>query len=302
MIMLRLRFSHLKRLASQLATLSRRAARGALVGVTYLGLTAIAHGFSSGAVDCILSQQNMQTSFHGVGSTGFPYQLNVPPTYVPNVPIEISLTSLDNTSFRGLFLSAATAATSSQVYVGSWTPPSGFSTMAACNGASVTSNSSVLKSAPLSITFVPSALATESLRVSGAVVVSSSQWFAVNTLAINRTPKVLNIDGDASGNPISQDQGLILLRHLLGFTGNSLIDGITHPQATRAPSQITQYLTTNLRAFDVDGDGIVGPSTDALLIVRYLNGLRGTSLLAGAARGALPASEIEARIANLISP
>jgi len=55
------------------------------------------------------------------------------------------------------------------------------------------------------------------------------------------------------------------------------------PGAQRSdPASITSYLDGMRTALDVDGNGTPDALTDVLLILRYLFGLRGDSLIAGA--------------------
>ena len=77
--------------------------------------------------------------------------------------------------------------------------------------------------------------------------------------------------------------GLLILRYLFGFRGGSLIVGAVGPGAERdtAP-EIEAYLATVLGALDIDGNGSVEPLTDGLLVLRYLFGFRGATLITGA--------------------
>jgi hypothetical protein len=83
-----------------------------------------------------------------------------------------------------------------------------------------------------------------------------------------------------------------------------LIAGAVGPGADRntAP-EIEAYLATVLGALDIDGNGSVEPLTDGLLILRYLFGFRGATLItgaigAGATRDTAP--EVEAYLATLL--
>jgi len=77
--------------------------------------------------------------------------------------------------------------------------------------------------------------------------------------------------------------GLLIIRYLFGLTGTSLTASAVGATATRTdPAAIKAYLDGIRPALDVDGNGAADALTDGLLIIRYLFGLRGSSLIAGA--------------------
>jgi len=82
---------------------------------------------------------------------------------------------------------------------------------------------------------------------------------------------------------------VLVLRYLLDVTGNGLITGALGGTAVRNDvPKVTTYLNAIRTALDIDLDGNVDPLTDGVLIVRYLRGLRGAALTAGAtAAGAM---------------
>ena len=67
--------------------------------------------------------------------------------------------------------------------------------------------------------------------------------------------------------------GLLLLRYLLGYRGNALIDGAISPSAQRNSTQIAQHIADTLTRFDVDGDGQTLALTDGVMILRRLLGV-----------------------------
>ena len=102
--------------------------------------------------------------------------------------------------------------------------------------------------------------------------------------AFEFAPANLDVDGS---NAVSKydalTDGLLILRDLFGVTGPALTDGALGGTATRTgPAAVRNHLATMRWALDVDGNYAVDPLTDGLLIVRYLSGLRGDSLIAGA--------------------
>jgi hypothetical protein len=74
-----------------------------------------------------------------------------------------------------------------------------------------------------------------------------------------------------------------MIRHLFGFTGDALTAGAIGSEAGRATSgAISRYLTDANVELDVDGDGESKALTDGLLLIRYLFGFSGDSLISGA--------------------
>ncbi|MBI1375833.1 MAG: hypothetical protein GC159_24245 [Phycisphaera sp.] len=94
----------------------------------------------------------------------------------------------------------------------------------------------------------------------------------------------INIDIDASTAAQPLTDGLLIIRHLAGFSGSVLTSGAIGSGATRTdPAQISARLTEmSASVLDIDGDGTVQPLTDGILIIRYLAGFSGTVLTSGA--------------------
>ena len=76
----------------------------------------------------------------------------------------------------------------------------------------------------------------------------------------------------------------MLLRYLFGFRGDTLINGAVASNATRnTVADIETYLQTLAQGVaDIDGDGRADALTDGLLVLRYLFGFRGDTLINGA--------------------
>ena len=92
-----------------------------------------------------------------------------------------------------------------------------------------------------------------------------------------------DLDVDDDGKTEALTDGLLVIRYLFGFSGESLVAGAVANNASRtAASDIEAYLNANEIQLDVDGDGEVAALTDGLLIIRSLFGFSGTSLSAGA--------------------
>ena len=102
-------------------------------------------------------------------------------------------------------------------------------------------------------------------------------------------------DIDDDGQVLALTDGLLLIRHLFGFTGEALIQGAYSAAANRDTSaSIEAFLSLNIDRFDVDGDGRLQPLTDGLIVIRFLFGFEGAALLEGAqSNQALRASSVE---------
>ncbi len=88
------------------------------------------------------------------------------------------------------------------------------------------------------------------------------------------------VDIDGNGITNAQTDGMLVIRHLFGFTGEELVRGIDISGGTRNTVElITAYLAEEPLRFDVDGDGRVDALTDGVLIARYLAGDRGAALI-----------------------
>ncbi|TAG75805.1 MAG: hypothetical protein EAZ24_09800, partial [Burkholderiales bacterium] len=108
---------------------------------------------------------------------------------------------------------------------------------------------------------------------------------------------LLNIDNSAAPSVYeAATDGLLLMRYLLGLRGPELVAGALGNAAQRNATQIELHLQTYLARFDVDGDGLVRPQTDGLMIYRRLLGLSGAALTAGAKNS----SRTDLDIANAI--
>jgi hypothetical protein len=75
----------------------------------------------------------------------------------------------------------------------------------------------------------------------------------------------------------------LVIRHLFGFSGESLTSDAVSDGASRDSSEaIASYLTDSDSELDIDGDGSSQPLTDGLLLIRYLFGFSGESLISDA--------------------
>ena len=79
-----------------------------------------------------------------------------------------------------------------------------------------------------------------------------------------------DLDIDSDGQTGALTDGLLILRHLFGFSGSTLTSGATGLGASRSsPEVVRDFLLTNAAELDVDGDSETDALTDGLLILRY---------------------------------
>ena len=90
-----------------------------------------------------------------------------------------------------------------------------------------------------------------------------------------------DVDESLQAQPLTD--GLLVIRHLFGFSGDALTSGAVSSDANRDASDvIASYLTDANTQLDIDGDSESKPLTDGLLLIRYLFGFSGESLIQGA--------------------
>ena len=116
------------------------------------------------------------------------------------------------------------------------------------------------------------------------IIGQCKRWLAALAIGLlasaSATHAACNLDIDGNGTPDAATDGLLLIRHLLGFTGNALTQGALGTGATRDAGQIQAFI--NSQNYDFDGNGKRSAATDGALAVRYLAGLTGAALSSGA--------------------
>ena len=112
------------------------------------------------------------------------------------------------------------------------------------------------------------------------------------------------LDVDGNGRYDALTDGLLMLRYMFGLDGETLILGTVASDATlTTPAEIEAQIELTYPLLDVDGNSIVDPLTDGLLIVRYLFELRGDTLILGVVASdatRVTAEEIEAHLARMV--
>jgi len=111
----------------------------------------------------------------------------------------------------------------------------------------------------------------------------------------------LDIDGD--GAVRAETDGMLVMRYLLGRPPESMLNFVGTDASRSDGPAIGDYLDDLRPMLDIDGDGETSAATDAVLILRYLDGLRGEALIAGAVgpnATRTTAAEIEAWLLRLM--
>ena len=184
-----------------------------------------------------------------------------------------------------------------------------------CGGGTITANAGTTSVALSGATLPASGSCSFSVSIIATVATSytnttsaltSDNGPAGNPAVANlRAVPVLDLDIDASGALTRYDpltDGLLIVRYLLGVRGGPLVAGVLGTTASRSDADIVTYLDSIKPALDIDDDGVVDVGTDAVLIVRYLFGLRDEALVAGAvsATANRTTAAIEAYILSLL--
>jgi hypothetical protein len=92
---------------------------------------------------------------------------------------------------------------------------------------------------------------------------------------------LLDVDGNGQADALSD--GIVIIRHLFGFTGNALVNGVVDPAGTRnTPPLVEDYLRrAGPVMLDVDGNGQADALSDGIVMIRYLFGFTGNALING---------------------
>ncbi|HJO82768.1 MAG TPA: hypothetical protein QF520_10230, partial [SAR202 cluster bacterium] len=134
--------------------------------------------------------------------------------------------------------------------------------------------------------------------------VSTDPGYALSASPINATVISMGFDIDGNGTIDALTDGLLLLKSMFGFEGASLIDGTLATNAIYTDATTIESRIADLGSIrDVDGDGDITAMADGLLILRYLFGFRGESLVKDAvAADAVrkTATEIETHLSALV--
>ena len=109
---------------------------------------------------------------------------------------------------------------------------------------------------------------------------STHPGYGFSSVPIKTTVNVNSLDIDGNGDPDALSDGLLILRSLFGLTDDALIQNAVAPNANFSSAADIQSRINNLGEFlDIDGDDLVDPLSDGLLVLRYLFGIRGADLI-----------------------
>jgi hypothetical protein len=113
----------------------------------------------------------------------------------------------------------------------------------------------------------------------------------------------LDVDGNGVLDPLTD--GVLVLRFLFGFSGTTLTSDAVGPGCTRCDAAaIAPYLGGLGLALDIDGNVALDPLTDGLLVLRFLFGFTGSTLVTNAVGQGCDrcdATEIEPYLSGLTS-
>jgi hypothetical protein len=113
------------------------------------------------------------------------------------------------------------------------------------------------------------------------------------------------LDVDADGEIEALTDGLLALRWIFGFTGSTLVSGaVDLTDCARCGAQeIADYMQSIQSLLDIDGSNTLDALTDGLLLLRWLFGFTGSTLITGAVDtmncSRCTAPEIETWLENL---
>ena len=112
-----------------------------------------------------------------------------------------------------------------------------------------------------------------------------------------------NLDIDGNGDVDALTDGLLILRYLFGYSGESLVISVLSDDAVYIEAdQVENRISSLGNKLDIDGNNDVDALTDGLLVLRYLFGYSGQSLITNVLSSnadRTQASEIEAYLSQL---
>ena len=105
--------------------------------------------------------------------------------------------------------------------------------------------------------------------------------FFLGSLQANANTSALSWDVDKNSEMDALSDGLLILRYSFGLSNESLTSGAIASNSPLSTSEVITSVAETMAIADVDGNGEVDALTDGLLVLRYLFGLRGESLIGG---------------------
>jgi len=104
--------------------------------------------------------------------------------------------------------------------------------------------------------------------------------------SLHANPNASLLDIDQDGKVLQETDATLIMRYLLGFRGDKLIEKALSSSTEQNSSTIEATLSKLLssKVLDIDGDGEIKAFQDALLLSRWLIGMRGNDLIRGIIR------------------
>ena len=124
---------------------------------------------------------------------------------------------------------------------------------------------------------------------------------SLNSRSTSNSANSISWDIDSDGIADALTDGLLLLRYSFGLTGESLVADVISENSTLSTAEIESAIAQVISISDIDADGNVDALTDSLILLRYLFGLTGETLVTGSiSTGATrtTATEIETYISG----
>ncbi|MBC6476662.1 MAG: hypothetical protein GDA56_01505 [Hormoscilla sp. GM7CHS1pb] len=107
--------------------------------------------------------------------------------------------------------------------------------------------------------------------------------FVPSSIALTSPAPSPALDIDGNGVIDALTDGLVAIRYLFGFRGETLTEGVVGEGATRNTEEIVAYLDeVGDTMLDVDGNGTAGALTDGILFMRHALGFEDQALIEGA--------------------
>ena len=118
------------------------------------------------------------------------------------------------------------------------------------------------------------------LSIGSVLIISLLALYSQSSVANDQDN--LSWDMDLDGNVDALTDGLLLLRHSFGLTGNALTANAIALESNLSSSEVEDRIEKILPIADIDGNGEIDALTDGLILLRYLFSLRNDSLINGA--------------------
>lgn len=109
-------------------------------------------------------------------------------------------------------------------------------------------------------------------------------FFIIVSPGAAQSGSAFSLDVDGNGEFDAMTDGILIIRYLAGFSGDTLIANAIGDSAARTTGdEVYNYLAgmASTGVFDPDGNGSADALTDGILIIRYMSGYSGDKLTKG---------------------